>query len=158
MAGARAHRLGGFGAWGSALAVAAVLLSFAGPAWAEEVVVVGNPALPVDSVSTEDLKRIYVGEKTFVGDVKVDALDYTHAGPVAEAFLRAVVGMEAKRFHAWWVKEVFHGGGIPPRRVEDPAEVLRLVASEPGAIGYVPASSLAGNTSVKRLLSLPILP
>jgi hypothetical protein len=158
MARARAHRLGGFGAWGAALAVAAVLTAFAGVARAEDVVVVGNPALPVDSVSTRDLKRIYVGEKTFVGGVKVEPLDYTHAGPVAEAFLRAVVGMDATRFHAWWVKEVFHGGGIPPRRVEDPAEVLRLVASEPGAIGYVPAGSLAGNPPVKRLLSLPILP
>lgn len=154
MARTHTHRFGGFGAWGAALAVTAVLLSFAGAAWAGDVVVIGHPGLPVDSLSAKELKRIYVGEKTFVAGVKVQPIDYTHAGPVAAAFLQSVVGMDPKRFHAWWVKEVFHGAGIPPRMVDDPAAVLRVVASEPGAIGYVPADSLRGVTTVKRLYTV----
>jgi hypothetical protein len=138
----------------SVLAALAACLAAVPAARAGDIVVVAHPDLPVDTLSVEDLRRIYVGEETFVGDVKLQPIDYTHQGPVAEAFLGAVVGMDAPHFHAWWVKEVFHGGGLPPRMAADVADVLRLVATEPGSVGYVPAASLVGVTSVKRVQTL----
>lgn len=141
--------------WRAGLLAAALLLLWAGKARAGEIVVVANPALPVDHLTLAEVKSIYVGEMTFLGGVKLDPLDYSHGGPAAEAFFAAVVGMDPPHFHGWWVKQVFHGGGIPPLMVDDVAEVLRMVAAEPGAIGFVPAESLAGVTTVKRLLSLP---
>jgi len=140
----------------SILTALAACLALAGHARAGEIVVVGHPDLPVDTLTVAELKRIYIGEETFLADVKLQPIDYSHPGPLAEAFLGAVVGMDPPHFHGWWVKEVFHGSGIPPRPAGDVAEVLRLVASEPGSIGYVPAESLVGVTSVKRLLSLPM--
>jgi len=154
MSAAKTYPHRGLGAWCTALAAVAVLVSLAGTAWAGDVVVIGNPALPVNSLSAAELKRIYVGDKGFVGEVKVEPLDYLNEEGAASVFLEGVVGMNPARFHAWWVKEVFHGGGIPPRRMDGVPAVVQAVAAQPGAIGYVPAESLAGVTTVKRLYTV----
>ena len=132
------------------------LLAWAGPAGAGEIVVVAHPAQPVDALTAEEIKDIYVGEQTFVEQVKVQPVDYVGRGPLAEDFLGAVVGMTAGRFRAYWVKQVFHGGRVPPRMVDGTEEALRVVAAEPGAIGYVPAEALKGVTSVKRVHTLRV--
>jgi hypothetical protein len=141
--------------WLAGLLAAAALLLAAGKARAGEVVVVAHPELPVDQLTLAELKRIYVGEKTFLGGIKLEPLDYAHPCAAADTFFEAVMGMDPPHFHGWWVKQVFHGGGIPPLMLDDAAAVLRMVASEPGAIGFVPAEDLKGVTTVKRLLSLP---
>jgi hypothetical protein len=143
------------------VAVAGLLLlalvpAVTAPARAGEIVVVGNPGLPVDTISAEDLRRIYIGEEAFLQGVRLLPIDYNGEGPLATAFLAAVVNMDPGHFHAWWVRQVFHGDALPPRTVDTVDQALQLIASEPGAIGYVPAERLAGVESVKRLLSLPV--
>ena len=146
---ARRHRwAGGF--------VLAALLAWAGPAAAGQIVVVGHPGLPVETLSADDLRAIYVGERTFVARTKVYPVEYAVTDEVSEGFLRTVVGMSPARFETYWIKEVFQSGRLPPRKAMNADEVLRLVAADPGAIGYVPADALRGVTSVKRLLSLTV--
>jgi hypothetical protein len=127
-----------------------------GATGAAEIVVVAHPDLPVDALSAEEVRAIYRGELPFVARVKVQPVGYNGDGVLADAFLRKVVGMNSRRFNTYWIKEVFHSGRLPPRMVDDIDEMLRLVAGEPGAIGFVPASSLKGVTSVKRLYTVSV--
>jgi hypothetical protein len=146
---ARRHR-------GVAGLVLAALLAWAGPAAAGQIVVVAHPGLPVKTLSAEDIKAIYIGQLTFVAGTKVYPVDYALTDGVSESFLRTVVGMSPERFQTYWIKEVFHSGRVPPRKVVNADEVLRMVAADPGAIGYVPAEALKGVTSVKRLFAVTV--
>jgi len=141
--------------WAGGLVLAG-FLAWTGPAAAGTIVVVANPALPVETLTVEDLRAIYIGERTYVARVKVNPVQYSGADAVSEAFLRAVVGMSPNQFEIYWVKEIFHSGRLPPRQAENAAEMVRVVSIVPGAIGFVPAEALKGVTSVKRLLSLTV--
>lgn len=136
--------------------VLAALLAWTGAAGAAEIVVVGHTDLPVDSLSAEQVRAVYLGELTFVERVKVQPVGYAGHGAISDGFLHTVVGMDPRRYETYWIKEVFHSGRLPPRMVGDADEMLRVVAGEAGAVGYVPAGSLAGVTSVKRLYTVSV--
>jgi ABC-type phosphate transport system substrate-binding protein len=57
------------------------------------------------------------------------------------------------QINAYWSRSIFTGKGEPPRKVADDAEVMALVAADPGVIGYVGIQSV--NSSVKVLLKIP---
>lgn len=146
---ARGHR------WAGGLVLAG-FLAWVGPTAAGTIVVVANPGLPVETLSADDLRAIYLGKQTFVARMKVNPVKYAGRDAVSESFLRAVVGMSPNQFEAYWVKEVFRSGRLPPRQAVNAGEMVRVVSADPGAIGYVPAEALQGVTSVKRLLSLSV--
>jgi len=135
------------GAWMTAL-----LLTV--PAWAGEVAVVANADLPLDRLNAAEVKKIFLGEKSFVGEAKIHPLDYTGTAAVRDAFFGGAMGLTPSAFDTYWLKEVFRSGRVPPGRVEDVDEMLRKVAEQPGAIGYVPVERLAGVTGIKRVLVL----
>lgn len=136
--------------------VLSALLAAAGTAAAAEIVVVAHPDLPVDALSAGQLRNVFVGELTFVGRVKVLPVGYEDSSTMSDGFLRAVVGMDSRRYRVYWIKEVFHSGRVPPRMVQGVDEMLRIVATEPGAIGYVPAERLEGVSTLKRLYTVSV--
>lgn len=127
-----------------------------GLARAGEVVVVAHPDFPLDHLSAAEVKKIYLGEKKFVGDVKVQPVQLARSEGVTEGFLQETIGLTVSGFESYWIKEVFKGGRVPPRKVQDAAQMLDTVARERGAIGYVAAESLAGADGVKRLLTVQV--
>ena len=136
--------------------VLGLFLAWAGVAGAGEIVVVAHPTLPVESLSADELRGIYKGEVIFVARMKVHPVTYANRVPVFEGFLGSVVGMTPGQYEGYWIKEVFHSGRVPPRKAVSPADVVGIVATEPGAIGYVPAEALRGVNSVKRVYSVRI--
>jgi hypothetical protein len=45
---------------------------------------------------------------------------------------------------AYWSKLVFTGKGIPPKEVNNDAEVIAIVADNQNAVGYVDSSAVTG--------------
>jgi hypothetical protein len=127
-----------------------------GAARAGEVVVVAHAALPADSLTQKDVKRIFLGDKGFVGDTKLKLVGYANDDAMTEGFMKAALGMDGDRFRSYWVKEVFRSGRIPPRKVANSDEVLKTVAAEPGSVGFVPAEALAGAGGVKKVFSITV--
>jgi ABC-type phosphate transport system substrate-binding protein len=56
--------------------------------------------------------------------------------------------MSAAQAKAIWAKLYFTGRGIPPREGTDSKEVIKLISSTPGAIGYIEKSSLDSSVKV----------
>lgn len=133
-----------------------VLFLAAGLARAGEIVVVAHPGLPSDSLTQQEVKKIFLGEKAFVGDTKLHPVGYVRDDAMSDAFLKAALGMTAESFESYWLKEVFRSGRVPPRKVGTPDEVIKAVAGEPGAIGYVPAEAVGGAGMVKRVFSVQV--
>jgi hypothetical protein len=142
--------------WAAAAALLAALALQAAPARAGEIVVVVHDGVPAQSLTAQDVKRILLGDRTFIGETKLHVMGYLRDDPVADAFLKAVLGMSANAYRRYWVKEVFRSGRLPPRNVAGARAVLRHVAEEPGGIGFVPAEVAAGAAGVRVVFSVTV--
>jgi ABC-type phosphate transport system substrate-binding protein len=78
-------------------------------------------------------------------------LDPLEGGAAREAFYSQVAGKSASQVKAAWSRLMFSGKGTPPKELGSSAEVKKMIASNPNAIGYIEKSAVDG--SVKVLLS-----
>ena len=101
------------------------------------VVVIANPDV---SVSADEVRDIFLGEKQFAGSTKLVVIDN---GPMQAAFLSQVMHMDAAKYNGIWTKKSFRDGLTPPAVKSGDAEVIEFVKRTPGAIGYA-SSAPAG--------------
>jgi ABC-type phosphate transport system substrate-binding protein len=141
---------------GAVLGALAACLLAAGTARAEDIAVVANPALPAERLDLETLKKVFLGEKDYLDGIPVHPVDYRDDRKLRDGFLRATLGISCRAYDSYWVKEVFRSGHFPPVRVDDADGMLKNVATDPGAVGYVPVAHLKGVTSVRTVLILSI--
>ena len=107
-----------------------VLLAFQF-AYAADVVVIANPNV---SVSADDVRDIFLGEKQFAGDVKLIVVDNA---AMQSTFLSQVMQMDANKYNGIWTKKSFRDGLTPPAVKSGDAEVAAFIRRTPGSIGYV---------------------
>ena len=110
-------------------------------------IVIANPSLAADSLSADALKDVYTGKTKYWDGgqniVIVVVNDKT------DAALQQASGMEASQFKTFWQRLAFSGRGQEPKKVDDAAAALALVASTKGAIAIVPADTAV--TGVKKI-------
>ena len=114
---------------------------------ADDVFIVANKDVPANSLAANDVKQIFLGNKTSWdnGDKIVFVVqDRTDAG---DAFLKAYVQKSVSQYENYWKKQVFTGKGKAPQSFESDQAVVEFVAQTPGAVGYV--SSGADTRNVK---------
>ena len=123
-----------------------LLLIVVSAAFAGDVQIIANATLPGD-LTSEDLKRIYLGTKTSLADG-------THVEPVLssgdahDTFVKQFVGKTDAALRNYYKSLVFTGKGAMPKSFGSDAEVLTYVARTKGAIGYVSAGHAAGGVKV----------
>lgn len=117
-----------------------------------EVAVIVNPGSGVSSLSDSDVKRIFLGKSKKLGSGKAAPVDSKEGSAAREAFYTKVVGKDAAQLKSYWSTMIFSGKGTPPKEVGGDADVVKHVAKNPGAIGYVDASAVDG--SVKAVMKV----
>lgn len=127
------------------------LLVFCPPGVADDLVVIVNPASGVERLSRDDAVNIFMGRYKKLPS-GVSALPLDQAGEKA-AFYRALLGKELPEIRSYWARLVFSGQSAPPRQLDSAADVIEIVASNKGAIGYVDRKSVDVRVSV--VLELP---
>jgi ABC-type phosphate transport system substrate-binding protein len=95
------------------------------------VVVIANPNV---SVSADDVRDIFLGEKQFAGDVKLIVVDNA---AMQNTFLSQVMQMDVNKYNGIWTKKSFRDGLTPPAVKSGDAEVSEFIKRTPGSIGYV---------------------
>jgi hypothetical protein len=103
------------------------------------VVVIANEGVRIDHISAAALKNVYTGRTNYWegGDHVVIAV----LADMTDGALSEVSGMDASEFRTFWQRLVFSGRGQEPKKVNDPASLVTLVASTRGAIALVPADA-----------------
>lgn len=119
-------------------------LVLAGSAGAEEILVVINPAAPVDRLSPDQLKEAYLGDAFFWGSVKIHPAELRLPPELYAGFLQAIASMSPERYEVYWIRKVFREGGMPPRPFDSAADILSYVARTPGGLGFVRRADLHG--------------
>jgi hypothetical protein len=134
-AGRRAH-----GGW----IVAVVLSAASANAVPADIYVICNPNV---SLRAEDVRDVYIGEKSFAGSARLVPADNTAA---QAAFLEKVVKVSVERYTSLWTKKSFRDGANPPAVKLNDAEALAYVRATPGACSYVQSAPLSGVNLVAR--------
>src|SRR6266446_10495596 len=137
------------------LAAALVLVLLAPAASAPE-----SPPLAVvvhrtrhDELSLADLAQVYLRRKRFWDDgTPIVPLNLPAGTPLRVAFSRAVLQRSETNLADYWNRQYFYGV-LPPATLASTAAVLRYVAADPNAVGYVPLSEV--DDSVTVVLHLP---
>lgn len=125
-----------------------LLLMFWLPASAEELLVIANPGVPVSSLSTEDLSRIYLLKTTtWQGGGNIVPVNREASHPARVQFSDVVLHQPPNALTAYWNQMHFKGKS-PPLIQESDQAVLAFVQNVPGAIGYISASVQPQNVKV----------
>lgn len=113
------------------------------------LVFIVNKVSQVDNLSPQDLRRVFLGERTKWPDGhKVTVVMQDQGTEGRDAFLRLVCHMNESDYTRYVLQAAFTGavqGG--PRVLSSAAGVVKFVSLVPGAIGYV--YSAETNDSVK---------
>jgi len=118
-------------------------------AWAQDVIIVTNKAVPTNRVTTAEIRDLFTGASTRLSDGTRVTPVVLKGGPAHEVFLKNYMGRNAEEFRTLWRKLVFTGQGSMPREFSSEAAMLQYVAVTPGAIGY--ASRVTDADDVKVL-------
>ena len=130
-----------------ALFGAAVLGLFAVAAvQAAEVKVIANPSVGASSVSADELKRVFLLEKSSLDDGSRVEPVVARGGATHDAFLREYLSKTDAALQTYYRSLVFTGKASMPKTLGSEAEVAAYVAKTKGAIGYVSAGAAAPGT------------
>lgn len=118
---------------------AAGLAMLASAAQAGDLYVIANSGT---TVGASDVREIFLGEKQFVGSVKLVPVDNASA---QEQFLAKVMKMEGAKYTSSWTKKSFRDGVSPPAVKGSDADTIEFVKQTAGAVGYVTVSPAGVN-------------
>lgn len=97
----------------------------------------------IDSLSTDDLNRIFLGKKTLwdSGTRIIPAMPEEES-PAGELFLSGTLKRSVSQFRAYWKRLLFSGGGTVPKVFRNSSQILDFVARQPGAIAVIEAAAV----------------
>jgi hypothetical protein len=116
----------------------AVLLTGAVQSRALDGVVIVNEGVSASSLSASALKYLYTGKTTYWEGGQSVVIAFSEKTAAA---LKDASGMDASQFKTFWQRLAFSGRGQQPKKIDDTAALVALVASTKGAIAIVPADA-----------------
>ncbi|MBT9456220.1 MAG: hypothetical protein IV097_06325 [Burkholderiaceae bacterium] len=136
----------------SSLLVAAAALCVAPATLAQVAVVVGAKS-PATALNAEQAANLFLGKSAQLpGAGNAVLIDQAESAAVRDQFYTKVAGKSAAQVKAAWSRLVFSGKATPPKEVANSAEVKKLVAANPDAVGYIEKSAV--DATVKVLLAV----
>jgi len=113
-------------------------------------VVVAHPDLETDSVTRNDLKRIFLKFKSrWPSGERAKPVDQRFDAAIRLAFSQRILGKSLAAVESYWNGQVFAGKDSPPPMLGSDQEVLQYIKQNPGAVGYI--SDASGQIGVKVL-------
>jgi ABC-type phosphate transport system substrate-binding protein len=107
-----------------------------------DVVVVVSAKSTETTMTAEQITQIYLGKST-----KMKPLD-SGDGPVRSQFYSKVAGKDEAQVRAIWSKLVFTGKAKPPTALPSSADVVKAVAADANALGYIDRAALDPSVKV----------
>lgn len=117
-----------------------------------DFVVVAHKSFPVESISSVDVKDVFLGDKTFVdGNVRVRAVRLPDSSDLTTNFVQKYLSMSMDQFLLHWRRRMFSGRGVPPRVVGNQDELAKYVSENQNAVGYLNKGDLSAHKDLKEI-------
>lgn len=114
-----------------------------GSAGAADLVVIVSARAPVTALRADQVADIFLSESNrFPDGGEATPVDQQVGTVLRDEFYEKVARRSPALMRAYWTKMIFTGRGQPPREVPGNAGVKKLVADNPGMIGYIDRSEL----------------
>lgn len=91
-------------------------------------------ASPEVRLSGEEVREAFLGKRQFAGNVLLRPVDNA---PSRADFVDRALDMDLMHYETHWTKKSFREGMQPPALKSGDHEVIRFVARNRGAVGYV---------------------
>ena len=112
-----------------------------------DVVVVVSAKSSTTTMTADEISQIYLGKSKAMKPVE------TSGSPIRSQFYSKVAGKDEAQVKAIWSKLVFTGKATAPKELPSSAEVVKAVAADPNAIGYIDKSAV--DSTVKVVYTVP---
>ena len=111
---------------------------FQSPAHADspnDILVVANKSVPGSSISSSELKAIFLKKKgRWKNGAKAIPINAKDGTALRKAFLQRLLNMEESRERSYWQEQKIRGGTMPPATFSN---LLKAVFKVNGSVGYV---------------------
>ena len=131
------------------LTIAAMLTGMTALPAAENLKVIANLSVPESSISSDELKGVFLMTKTSLHDGTHVEPVLLKGGAAHASFVKEYLGKTDSALETYYRSLVFTGKASMPKILASDAEVEAYVAKTKGAVGYVSAS--AAGAGVKTL-------
>lgn len=111
-----------------------------------EFVVIASSMSPINSLTREELGRIYLKRLKILpraGNLELTPVKQSATQGVEEAFYLHVTQKNTHQLRAYWARLMFTGKGKPPVDGKDDEGVKRLVTKNVGAVGFIHSTALS---------------
>lgn len=119
----------------------------------QTLAIVVNRSNPIDNLSFQDLRKIFLGERGHWPNghrIAVAMLEYGQ--PEREAVLRQIYHMNEDGYRNHFIRGIFRGEVVvSPRTLASPVIMRKFVFNAPGAIGYVRSGDVDDTVKVLRI-------
>lgn len=101
--------------------------------------VVTHPTVPLAELSKAQLRSIYLKRQVIWPDgVKIKVFMLPVKSAVHQQFSQLNLQLFPYQLEQHWQKLTYSGTGTPPTEIATTEQLLQLILSTPGAIGYLP--------------------
>ncbi len=107
-------------------------------------VVIVHPDNPVTTLSKADASGFFLKKISRWSQTRQAAqpVDQTASATVRESFSAEIHGRSVDRIKNYWQRRIFSGRDVPPPELSGDSDVVEFVRGNPGAIGYVAATTV----------------
>jgi len=109
--------------------------------YAQKFKIIVHETNPVSSMTRAEISKIFLKKTTKLNGTKALPVDLVGSNPLRQSFSRSIHRRPFSAIKAYWQQQIFSGRGIPPPEKKSDREVVAYVWGNPGAIGYVSAST-----------------
>ncbi|MEY2880609.1 MAG: hypothetical protein RLZZ15_2989 [Verrucomicrobiota bacterium] len=119
---------------------------------AEDLAIVVAHAVPIENLTLEELRAVFLMEKAVVNGTKLSILMREKTAPERAAILKSVYQMSKTQYEAYFLQATFTGLiSAGPRLIPSSMALKKIVVGSPGAIGYVVASAVDASVKVVKI-------
>jgi ABC-type phosphate transport system substrate-binding protein len=135
--------------WLAALLFSLVEVHAAEDGSKRQFVVIVNKQNPVSSLTTAKLKTIFLRKiARWPWGAEIYPADLPAASSLRRDFVKQILSTSPDELSVYWIDQKATRNAEPPEVAPNLAAMKALVASRPGAIGYIPISALDGTVKV----------
>ena len=114
-----------------------VVLSVVFSSFAGDWILITNKENPVSTISSANLKRVYLGKMNNVDGTTIVPIMLADNIPATAQFLQEVVGKTPEEYKNYWIEQQIKGQGGAPMIQKTASSAKLIVAGIPGAVTYI---------------------
>ena len=128
--------------------VSVICLGICIPAQSREIAVISHPDANLTIQEPKQAAQIFLGKKKMLRDGTAIKIYDLPESDDRDSFYKRVTRKKSSQLHSYWARQLFSGVANPPEQLDSEEDMLKIVSSIKGAIGYIDASQVTENVKV----------